>query len=48
VVDFVGQTPPPRLDANRHRGIAHSQKVSVKADFVADKDRFVEHHPING
>src|SRR5271165_6732012 len=45
---FVGRAAPPRLDANRHRSTAHSQKAGVKADFVADKHWFVEHHAIDG
>ena len=43
-----GEVAAPRLDANRHRAKPGLDQFAVAADFIADKDRLLEHHAVDG
>ena len=38
----------PGFDANRHRCAAGPDELAIAADFVADKDRLMKHHAVDG
>jgi hypothetical protein len=40
--------PAPGFDANGHRGTSRSDKLAIAAHLVADEDRLVKHHAIDG
>jgi hypothetical protein len=43
-----GEIAAPSLDANRHRGASGPHQLAVAADLVADIDRLVKHHRVDG
>src|SRR6516164_7337098 len=42
------QVPPPSLDPDGHRGTPGADKLAIAAHLVADEDRLVKHHAVDG
>ncbi len=38
----------PRLDSDRHRCSTHPDNGAVQADFIPDKNGFMEYHAVDG